>query len=247
MTLSAVLVRRKNDTKLPDWVANITDQTGSRYKEIIKFTKLSPRRKLLASQLLAECPLRIFVVASNKKNMRRYKNPRAEKMNSPQWFYNWLVRILVERITDYCLRYANKHKLTRRHVKFIFSQSGGHSYSQTAAYQELIKNQSRNKSLILTKWEVMHWSLVEAFPHYRKAGLQLADVAASAMYHAVDNLDTGPCVPDYAMAMEKVIARNKHGFQRDFGVVLQPTPDWSVDITDDQKTIFKHYGYSFIK
>ena len=141
-------------------------------------------------------PVRIFTVASNKKNMRRHQNERAGKIPSKQWFYNWLVRILMERLTDWCLRYSQKHKLPRRHVKLMFSQSGGHSYSQTAAYHELLKVQGQSGTY-LKKWvprsEVMSMHLVEAHPHYAFAGLQLADIAASSFYQAVDNLDTGPC------------------------------------------------------
>ncbi|GGA40756.1 hypothetical protein GCM10011499_07920 [Pelagibacterium lentulum] len=183
--------------------------------------------------------------------MRQYRNQRAEKAGAKQWFYNWMVRILIERVSDYCLRRAERYELERRHVKFVFSQSGGHSYSQTAAYHELLKYQAENSNLVLTKWspkrEVLHWGLVEDFPHHMRAGLQLADVAASAFYMGADKLDTGPCAPEYAMALRDRIAMNRFGTQCDYGVVLQPDKDWKIDITEDQRQVFRFYGYDFIE
>lgn len=251
LVLSAVVVRRENDPLLPDWVAAINQANGSENTQVIHFKDLTQQQKLTASRTLASHPVRLFAVASNKKNMRGYRNERAEKAGSKQWFYNWIARILLERITHVCHQHATKHNLARKHVKFVFSQTGGHSYSQTAAYHELLRYQSRGTRLILNKWtpkwEVMHWRLVEAYPHYKRAGLQLADIVASAFYHAVDNLDTGPCDTQYAEALRDRIAFLDRDQHRDVGVVLQPTPPWEADISDEQKEIFRFYGYDFTR
>ncbi|WP_037073324.1 DUF3800 domain-containing protein [Rhizobium leguminosarum] len=251
MTLSAVVVRRQRDSDVVRWVSDITRKIGSANNHVIHFKDLTAEQKITVCEEVSLLPLRLFVVASNKKNMRGYRNERAEKAGSRQWFYNWLVRLLLERITDYCFRYATRHGLKRRHVKFVFSQSGGHSYSQTAAYHELLKFQSRTGRVLLDKrsprWEVMSFKLVEHFPHYQRAGLQLADVVASSFYQAVDNLDTGPCEPKYAMALEPRLAFGPREERRDYSVILQPTPCWEVNITEDQKKIFRHYGYDFQK
>jgi Protein of unknown function (DUF3800) len=251
LTISAILVRREYELETKNWVKTINRATAVESENIIKFTKLSPDMKLVAAETLATFPLRIFAVVTNKKNMRGYQNTRAETRGGTQWFYNWIVRILIERVTDYCLRYANQKNLSRRHIKFVFSQSGGHSYSQTAAYHALLKGQSRAGTPFLNKrapkWQVMDWGLIEHYPHFQRAGLQLADVAASAFYHAVDHLDTGPCAPDYAIALHSRIAMDENCKRADYGVVLQPTPDWTADITEEQRAVFRHYGYKFKK
>ena len=36
--------------------------------------------------------------------MRGYNNARAAKRGGKQWYYNYCVRLLMERVTDYCLR-----------------------------------------------------------------------------------------------------------------------------------------------
>ncbi len=251
ITISAVLVRRTRDDELKDWVANINANLGISNTQVIHFKNLDSTQRLEACRAINLLPLRLFAIVSNKKNMRQYRNTRAEARGSKQWFYNWLVRILIERVTDWCFRYSLRRGLARRHVKFVFSQSGGHSYSQTAAYHELLKHQVRGGKIILNKhaprWEVMSFHLVEHYPHFKRAGLQLADVVASAFYQAVDNLDTGPCAPHYAIALRDRIAMNSDDEQRDYGLVLQPTPDWSVDITEEQRAVFRHYGYTFEK
>ena len=96
-------------------------------------------------------------------------------------------------------------------------------------------------------WEVMHYKLVENYPHYQRAGLQLADVVASSFYQAVDNLDTGPCDIQFATALKPRVAFNDLGQRHDYGLVLQPTPCWKAEIGGDQKKIFEFYGYDFNK
>ena len=97
----------------------------------------------------------------------------------------------------------------------------------------------------MPKWTVMNWKLVDYFPHKQRAGLQLADVVASSFYVAVDHLDTGPCETRFAEALKPRMASQGNLEYTDYGVVLQPTPDWRVDITEDQRVIFRYYGYQF--
>lgn len=249
LVISAVLVRRDRDNETKSWVTDLNKAVGRSHDHVIHFKDLDKDQKLVICQEMADLPIRIFCVASNKKNMRGYSNEKAAKVAAKQWFYNWIVRILLERITDFCLRYAEENKLSRRHVKFVFSQTGGHSYSQTAAYHDLIKRQSQGENIYLAKWkprwEVMSFHLVENYPHYQRAGLQLADVAASAFYQAVDNLDTGPCRCDYAEALSPRVAMDADGNKRDYGLVFQPSAYWKADIGSDQEEIFRFYGYDF--
>jgi hypothetical protein len=91
----------------------------------------------------------------------------------------------------------------------------------------------------------MNWKLVDYYPHKQRAGLQLSDVVASSFYAAVDHLDTGPCNARFAKALKPRMAFHRSFGYADYGVVLQPTPDWRVDITEDQREIFRYYGYQF--
>jgi len=246
LCVSAVLVRVENEPNVSNWVRDIRSDIDVKQRPDLHFRKLSPTRKLAVAQCVAALPIRCFVVASNKKNMRGYRNPRAEKAGADQWFYNWLVRVVIERITDYCERRCLRNGGEIQKVKFVFSKRGGHRYSQTQAYHWVIKAQARNDHMVLTKrmpkWRTMDERLVSALQHEDVAGLQLADVIASAFYTAVDNLETGPCDPTYAKALGPRMAL-ENGSARDYGVCLQPTPASKGKLSRDQQEIFRFYGY----
>jgi hypothetical protein len=86
--------------------------------------------------------------------MRGFNNPFAElKSLDKNWFYCWMTRILVERISHFIAaesirRFGHSHL-----IKLIFSPRGGLSYSQTKAYVELLKTQSRGNSLFFASWK----------------------------------------------------------------------------------------------
>jgi hypothetical protein len=54
-----------------------------------------------------------------------------------------------------CHQHATKDGATDRLLKIIYSERGGHSYGQTIAYHELLKNQSKGGKLLLTKRRIM--------------------------------------------------------------------------------------------
>ena len=250
LTLGAALIRRENETNPVEWIRNILRLVDLTNRTSLHFRELAEWRKPLVCQQVAELPLRLFVLASNKKSMRHHKNPRAATRASPltskQYFYNYCLRLLLERVTDYCLRHSLKHKGVPRHVKLIFSSRGGHAYGHTFAYGEILKNQSRAQTTFLTKrtlkWEVIDRRLMEAIPHTQNAGLQLADIVASAFYQAVDTLSPAKWNPEYAKLLRPRIA-TEHGFYNDYGVAFQPSPPWKARLTAKQKLIFEFYDY----
>lgn len=198
---------------------------------------------------VAQLPVRGFVLASNKKNMRRHRNERAERAQpTKDWFYNFCLRLLLERVTDFCHRHAVGQRANRRFLKLVYSQRLTHSYPQTAAYYELLRAQSRAGSTYLTKrqikWEYLDWRLNEAVPNNSSAGTQVADVVASAFYQAVDTLPPTKWSTEPAKLLKPVMA-NGNGYVMGYGVALQPTPTWKAKLNDRQKEIFEFYGYKF--
>ncbi len=145
--------------------------------------------------MIAQLPLRGFAICSNKKNMRDYKNARASKIPSQQWFYNWCIRLLLERVTAFCAGRTMADHGKQLPVKIEFSERGGVRYSQTAAYQYYLKLQQEGNNIYLKKREpvtkMLDWHLMEAHPHAERAGLQLSDFVASSFYQAIDCLGPG--------------------------------------------------------
>jgi hypothetical protein len=185
---------------------------------------------------------------SNKKNMRGHSNPRAERVPARNWFYCWMGRLLLERVTAFCGRRNERAGTPNARVKFEFSERGGMSYSQFKAYLHWIKLQSRANALYLNKgdldWSVVTTDLVESYNHRDRAGLQLADTVASAFYQAVDLNADGTCTPEFAKALEPRMARDEMHRIAGFGVKAMPSPLWKADLLPPQEEVFRFYGYT---
>lgn len=248
LILSAVVMKAKREPDVVNWVRDIREKIAVRQRADLHFRTLSPTRKIAAAREIAALPLRGFAVLSNKKNMRRYRNPNAEKIPSQQWFYNWCVRLLLERVTAFCAERTMQDHGERKLVKIEFSQRGDHRYSQTKAYHTYLKFQQEGDKVVLQKRQpvgsMLNTDLMFDFPHQQRAGLQLADVVASAFYHAADCSGPGAWSIEAAKALSPIMAK-ENGLQRDFGVALFPTPAWKADLTSDQRQIFEVYGYDF--
>jgi hypothetical protein len=251
LILSAVVMRSKWEQELPIWLNAIRDELGLDKSGAIHFRNLSPTRRLAVAERLATLPVRAFAICSNKKNMRGYRNPKAEKIPSQEWFYNWCVRLMLERVTGFCDdRRAKDYDGDNSKIKIEFSRRGGHRYSQTNAYTLYLRHQEKAGSLYLNKRHVktdmLSTDLMEHHPHWSRPGLQLADIVASAFYAAANTIGPGKWDLAPAKALSAIMAK-EGGRTVDFGVSLQPTPAWKADLTEDQRMIFSHFGYEFVR
>jgi hypothetical protein len=248
LILSAVVIQAKREPHVVSWVDAIRDGIGVKQRRYLHYRDLSDTRKRTVAKCMAELPIRGFAVCSNKKNMRGYRNSRAEKIPSQQWFYNWCVRLLLERVTAFCAEHSQREHGELKRIKIEFSRRGGHRYSQTKAYHYYLRHQQQSAGLYLTKREpitsMLNTDLMEDHPHQTRAGLQLADAVASSFYQAIDCLGQGRWLIDPARKLEPIMAKEK-GHTRNFGVALFPTPPWKAELTPDQRLIFEHYGYEF--
>lgn len=251
LILSAVVMRAKWEPDVPDWLHATKRGIGVDVRGALHFRKLSPSRRLAVAEALAKRPVRAFAVCSNKKNMRGWSNTRAAKIPSQEWFYNWCLRLLLERVTAFCE--------SRRHIDFPnndckikieFSRRGGHRYSQTRAYALYLRHQEKGDTLFLKKRKIhtdlLSTDLMQDSPHWSRPGLQLADIVASAFYAAANTIGPGNWDVRPAKALSSIMAKEA-GTSVDFGVALQPTPAWKAKLTDDQQAIFAYYGYDFVR
>ena len=250
LILSAVVMRAKWEPDVVGWVDEIRNTIKVRQRRYLHYRDLSPSRKDAVAHAISELPLRGFAVCSNKKNMRGYENKRAAKIPSQQWFYNWCVRLLLERVTAFCDQRTMNDFGERKLIKLEFSRRGGLRYSQTRAYHSYLRFQQQGNKIYLQKREpvtdLLHTDLMEDHPHYTRAGLQLADSVASAFYQAVDCLGPGQWLVEPAKALAPIMAK-ENGRYVDFGVALQPTPPFRANLTPDQQEIFRFYDYDFGK
>jgi hypothetical protein len=90
--------------------------------------------------------------------MLQHQNERAKnaRPSAQEWFYNWCIKLLVERISDFVEYNSIKKFGEPKHVRFIFSERGGVRYGQTTAYHDLVKTQARAGTTLKAK-RVVKW------------------------------------------------------------------------------------------
>lgn len=247
LMVAGVVIRAENEAQVSDWMADLTTSLGSHQMRDLHFAKLSPTRKLAVCAYLAGLPVRCFVVCSNKQNMRGHRNPLAEKIPSDNWFYCWMTRLLLERVTHFVERRSQADHGETRLTKLIFSERGGLSYSQMNAYFDWLRFKGDNQVL---KWgnlayDTFHRDLMFIQNHTGHAGLKMPDIVASAFFKGADIHDTRACDPRFAVALESRMGRwpdLKTGQVSGYGVKLMPK--WQdLNVQAEQLEIFKHYGY----
>jgi len=249
MVIGATVILSHRETSVPTWVKDIVSGFHGHQKYGFHFRDLNPAKKRVVCTSLASLPFRVFAVASNKKNMKGYENPYADKLSDDNWFYCWLTRLLLERVTlfvkeDSIVRFGEPKKL-----KIEYSNRGGLSYAQMNAYYSWLQMRSQAEKLVLPLgdlcWEVMHPSLLEVHNHKERLGLHFADAVASAFFKACDKHDTGGCDPQFAKLLKKRMARHpdtRDGEISGYGLKLMPNFKLA-KLDPDQQEIFRYYGY----
>jgi hypothetical protein len=82
LCLGAIVMRASYSPNVVKWVRSILAAAGGTSQSDLHYRNLPNFRKRIVCSELAKLPVRAFVLASNKKNMRRYRNPRAERVGS---------------------------------------------------------------------------------------------------------------------------------------------------------------------
>ncbi|MGD9811368.1 MAG: hypothetical protein AB7U35_08550 [Sphingobium sp.] len=250
--VSAALIPAELEGQVEDWIADLTKAMNSHQMRDIHFQKLNATRKTLACTFLAERNVRLFAVVSNKQNMEGYQNPRAAQIPSDNWFYCWLTRILLERVTDYVYAASIKRYGESQYLKLEYSERGGLRYSQMHAYYEWLKMKSAAGKVALFlpfgdfQYSVLHPDLMRVYNHTERAGLKMPDIVASAFFKAVDIHQTRECDPTFAKLLGPRIARAPDTGQiAGYGVKLMP--NWrTLDrfaVPEEQRAILRHFGY----
>lgn len=247
--VSAVVVRAEHEPFVSEWVTAMMQAINSRQLRDIHFSRLNSQRKELVCRYLAERPVRCFAVLSNKQNMRQHENPWAAQIPSDNWYYCWLTRLLLERVTDFVHSDAMKRYGEPRYLKFEYSERGGLSYSQMNAYYDWLRLKSEANRMFLPlgdlQWSTMHRDLLKVYNHSLRDGLKLADIVASAFFKGVDLWDTRACDPSFAKLLRPRMARHpdtKDGIISGYGVKLMP--NWKyLNVKPEQAELLKFYGY----
>lgn len=243
MCVSAFVVRSSREESLVEWVKHCRAAANSRQAGALHFHKIHRDRRTPVCESLAANPCRTFTVASHKTNVREYVNPRIQKMIDSGTFYNWCMRLLMERVTAWVEARAKEGQVGLGPLKVVFADRG-HDWEHFFAYVDKLEIQSRTKSLYLkgpglhhTLLDREHWSVVKAD---KLAGLQCADVVASAFYQAANTASPSHDLRP-ARALSPIVTKAK-GIARNLGLTVWPLPA-QADIPKNDRAIFNSYGY----
>jgi hypothetical protein len=243
--LGAVVISAQQERNVGLWKREAITSFGYTQRTDIHFKELTDQRRTLSCQALASRPVRLFVAMSNKKNMQNYRNDRPR--HHPDWFYRWMTRILLERVTLFCSKWATRRSLPDRKVKLIFSRNSWINYERTKTYLAYLEDQSRLGTMFNRTgdicWDVMDLSLMTAVSHKNEAGLQFADVLASAFYRgvALDN-KARECDPSFAALLkDRVYAPSRDDFLGNGLKTMPALPQ--MGLLPQQRALFQLYGY----
>lgn len=245
--MSAVVVRAENETTTVKWAKDIIRDIDQHQMTHLHFSKLREDKKSIVCNAVANLPLRSFTVLSHKKNMKNHRNLAAEKarVNRTAWFFCWMSRLLLERVTAYCeYRSMNDYQELRK-VRIEFSERGGVNIDDIKAYYRYLSQQSELNMLYLDlyqpAWPVVDIDQFFIYPNRMRAGLQLADAVSSSFYHAVERTNEGLVRPQFAKLLHKTVCINpKTALRYGFGLKVMPT--WIPSrLPPDQADILNHY------
>ena len=239
MILSGVLVRNENALKTADWVRQFKQTIRGAQRPDLHYSDLSDHKRLELCQFIAQRPLRCFAVISNKRNMRGHRNLRAERWDTRHPFYNWMLRILLEKASQFCAGRSMRDYGEMRSMSVQLGARGGVSVPRIRVYLYKLKNQSQARRLFIKRddlaWEVMDLEDIFTVPAAKGPGIQLADAVAGAFRQATEVRAHGTIEPQYATALRQVMALNARGAMAGFSVKLLPDPPalWQAGLTQD--------------
>jgi hypothetical protein len=248
LILAGVLLKVDNHLGPVEWVREFKRGIRGAQRPDLHFYSLSDVKRLEACEFITTKPVRCFAVISNKRNMRGYRNMRAERWDTRNPMYNWMLRILLEKASHYCAWRSIRDYREMRCMRVEIAARGGVSLARIRVYLYKLRNQSQMGRLWVSRddiaWACMDEKQIEVFPAHKRAGIQLADTVASAFGQAVDVRDGGPPDPRYAEAILKVMPQSG-GTRVDASLKLLPgLPDIrKAGLGEEHIRFFERCGY----
>jgi hypothetical protein len=245
LCLAAVAIRSTREDEVVGWVREMRRAAHSTQAGALHYHRITVSRRAAVCEVLATKPCRAFVLASHKSNMREYVNSRIGSMLTGGTFYNWCLRLLIERVTEWVERWSLANDQPLVPIRIVFAQRG-HNYAHFFAYMDLLKMQKQEGTLFLkgpglapALLDRSQW-LVE--PAHAIAGLQLADTVGSAFYQAANS--ASPSWDTHPAETLKPIIAHKAGSAHNHGVTVFPLPHQAT-LPELARPIFRKYGYEF--
>lgn len=208
--VGALCVRNQNDKHVVSWRDEISQAFSNRQRRDIHFKHLKHQQRRHACRVIASKPVRIAAALSNKVTLLDLPPERLKNYKQKNHLHNYVCRWLLERVSSGIKSISEARDEPQCRAKVVFSRRGGMNYDEFRSYLQLIKD---GKEIIYSPgkidWDVIDPARVDAQDHSVRAGLQLADISTSAIFHAVEPNPFGFTETGYADELRRVILRQE--------------------------------------
>lgn len=256
LCIGGYLVREDQESDLERRRDAILTSFGGQAGGTLHYKNLKPKNRISTAKRMAQkdFPARGFVVCSYKKTMIGYENARAAAAatgNPRDVLYNFVSRLLLERVTTYVTKAASGHGIDRPILRVVMASRRGHHFGRFKAYVDQLKTQAIAGTTYLDTRQidpsVLHRDQILRLPASASPGLQLADTLVSAFFQSIEQ--ASPNTSDQpALFLKPLMAERKKRFrgQRRYnneGVTLYPAKDAIHSLTALQSGFFEAFGY----
>ena len=215
LVISACVFRQSFDLDAVQWRDDIAALTPEKKGRDIHFSKMNHNQRIAATQSLVQRPIRAISILSDKTTI---PNDIYEDKNQ---LYFYLTRYLIERLSWLCRDLRPRVPQGDGRVKITFSRRGGMSYPDFRNYLEHLKAAVDQE--INIHWPVIDIDGISARDHSTNAGLQLADIVASAFAAGVEPDRYGNCECRYAEILKPIVYQRGGNFLS-YGSKFVPNP-----------------------
>lgn len=218
--IGAFIVTGENNRLLPAWRNDLLAPFPQRAGRTLHWRDLKHEQKIAVSHALTAKTFGACVALSYKPTI--LTSPKYEIFKRPQHLYNYVVRYVVERVTNAVRRKADIEGHLAS-LTITFSRRQGTDYEVMQEYFQLIKDGKEvMPSVGVIDWSVFDPSRIRVENHAVRAGLQLADVVTSATFAAFEPGTYGYCEESYCGILRQRYIRNRAGSALNCGLTLLP-------------------------
>jgi hypothetical protein len=220
LCLGACIVTRENDLKLPGWRDGIIAKFPKKKTRDLHFRDLKHEQKVVVCQEMSKLPIGVCVTLSHKVTIPG--SPWESTFKKKGYLYNYLLRWLLERITEVCRRIGGQGAS----LSIIFFRRANTDYRTMKEYFNLMKDGRE----FMPQYRRIDWTLIDienisVENHSKWAGLQIADCATSAFFLAVEPNTYGNYEHTYAKLLRDRLIKSLGGHFLDCGIT--PVPSWA--------------------
>ncbi len=235
LAIGACVVAGENDLKMPLWCDAILSRFPLKKTRDLHFRELKHEQKIVACQEIARLPLHACVTLSHKITIIGTKYEPIFKKKG--YLYNYLMRWLLERVTEFCQRDANNDRAC---LKVVFSRRANTDYQAMKDYLALLRDGNEKiRPARKIDWNVLDIENIVVEHHARWAGLQIADVVTSAIFMGFEPNPYGNYEHSYARILIPRLMRSRNGAILNCG--LTPVPAWNKCAADqEQLALIEH-------